>query len=126
LSVGGFDPQLVAGEDYDLHNRIMATYTIGKIEPKEIHLGEPKSLAEVARKHYYYGKTLRVFLRKNKERGIKQVSPIRDAYTSNMRQFIEQPLMTAGFVVYQIVRYFSAVLGYAVSFFKGEDSTVKA
>ena len=113
VDVGGFDPKLVAGEDYDLHNRVIAKYSIGKIDSKEIHLGEPRTLREIAQKHYYYGKTIALFLDKNKDRGMKQVSPLRMAYLRNYKEFFKHPLLACGFVIYQIVRYSSGALGIA-------------
>ena len=112
-SVGGFDEELVAGEDYDLHNRIIKKYDnkIGRISPKEIHLGESKSLIEIAQKHYYYGKSIDSFLKKNRTRGLKQISPFRIAYFKNFRKFIRHPHLTMGFFIYQVVRYGSTALG---------------
>ena len=112
-SVGGFDDELVAGEDYDLHNRIIKKYNnnIGRINPKEIHLGEYKSLIEIVQKHYYYGKSIDSFLKKNKTRGLKQISPFRIAYLKNYREFIRHPYLTIGFLIYQFVRYGSTALG---------------
>jgi glycosyltransferase involved in cell wall biosynthesis len=124
LDVGGFDVSMVAGEDYDLHNRILKKYTIGRIAAKEIHLGEPRTLGEVARKHYYYGKTINLFLAKNKERGIRQVSPLRMAYIRNYKVFMSQPFMTLGFIVYQVVRYSSSILGLAASKIKSSPQSV--
>jgi GT2 family glycosyltransferase len=34
FDVGGFDPHLIYGEDYDLHNRVAKKYSIGRIRPK--------------------------------------------------------------------------------------------
>ncbi len=115
LSVGGFDVRLVYGEDYDLHNRIIKKYQIGKINAKEIHLGEYKSIKEVAKVNYYYGKTAALFLKKNKSRGLKQISPLRKAYLRNYKRFIRHPHLTAGFVVYQVVRYTSGGIGLLVN-----------
>jgi glycosyltransferase involved in cell wall biosynthesis len=111
ISIGGFDSQLVAGEDYDLHNRIIRKYAIGKIQSKEIHLGEPKSIGEIARKHFYYGKTINLFLEKNKQRGIKQISPIRTAYLHHYKEFFKHPILASGFLVYQMVRYSCSLVG---------------
>jgi glycosyltransferase involved in cell wall biosynthesis len=111
LKVGGFDTALVAAEDYDLHNRIAKQFRIGKIKYKEVHLGEPRSLKEIAEKHYYYGKTISAFLEKNKGRGIKQVTPIRSAYLRHYKQFLKHPMLSAGFIIYQVVRYATSAMG---------------
>lgn len=111
--VGGFDERLVAAEDYDFHNRLLRHgFKIGYIKSKEIHIGEPRSFLEIARKHYYYGKTLKRFLDANLERGIKQISPMRPAFIRNWKNFAKHPTLTMGFVVYQIVRYIAAGLGF--------------
>ncbi len=111
--IGGFDERLVAAEDYDFHNRLLkAGYKIGRIKAEEIHLGEPKSLWEVAKKHYYYGKTIVRFIEKNRGRGIKQLNPIRPAFIRHWKEFARHPLLTFGFIVYQLVKYFSGGLGY--------------
>jgi glycosyltransferase involved in cell wall biosynthesis len=114
LSVGGFDPELVACEDYDLHNRVVQKYSVGRITAKEVHIGEPKSIGEVAQKHYYYGKTIYSFLKKNKWKGIKQTGPLRKAFFKNYKEFLRNPSLTVGFIVYQIVRYFSGMCGIVV------------
>jgi glycosyltransferase involved in cell wall biosynthesis len=114
-SIGGYDIDLVANEDYDLHNRLVKkAYRIGRIKSKEIHIGEPKSLKEIARKHYYYGKTLVKFLEKNKGKGMKQLSPIRPAFVRHWKDFVYQPTLTLGFVIYQLVKFSSAGLGYLI------------
>jgi glycosyltransferase involved in cell wall biosynthesis len=115
-AIGGFNESLVAAEDYDLHNRLSEKgFKIGRIQAQEIHIGEPKSLWEVAKKHYYYGKTIGEFIKSNPQKGIKQLSPIRPAFIKHWKEFARHPILTLGFVIYQIVRYFSAVLGLLIS-----------
>ena len=110
--VGGFDEELVAAEDYDLHNRLLRYgFKIGYVTAKEMHIGEPRSLLEIARKHYYYGRTMKSFLDANPGRGLLQISPLRPALIRNWKNFAKNPVLTMGFVVYQIVRYFTAGLG---------------
>lgn len=114
--IGGFNESLVAGEDYDLHNRLLVHgFRIGYIKSKEIHIGEPRSLLEVARKHYYYGKTIKRFLDLNPERGIKQLSPLRFAFIRNRKNFAEHLSLTFGFMVYQTVKYLAAGFGFLSS-----------
>jgi glycosyltransferase involved in cell wall biosynthesis len=114
-SVGMFDESMVAGEDYDFHNRILAlNLKVGSINAQEIHLGEPKTLGDILRKHYYYGKSLKAFLKKNRKRGTRQLMPVRPAYLKHWRVFARQPKLAAGFIVYQIARYLAAMIGYAV------------
>lgn len=115
-AVGGFNEELTAAEDYDLHNRLLKCgCKIGETKAKEVHLGEPKTLMELARKHYYYGKTIKRFLKENPERGIKQLSPIRPAFLRNWKKFARYPILTVGFFVYQGVRYSAAGLGFFVA-----------
>jgi len=114
--VGGFNESLVAGEDYDLHNRLLKHgFKIGYIESKEIHVGEPRNLLEVARKHYYYGKTVKRFLDANPEKGIRQISPMRSAFITSRKSFAKHPLLTVGFVIYQFVKYSAAGFGFLFS-----------
>jgi len=115
-AVGGFDETLVACEDYDLHNRLLKKgFRVGRIKAQEIHIREPKSLWEVAKKHYYYGKTIGGFIKANPSKGIKQLSPIRPAFIKHRKEFAKHPILTLGFVIYQTVRYFSVGLGFLVS-----------
>ena len=112
LSVGGFDENLVAGDDYDLHNRLLeAGFRIGRIESEEIHIGEPRTLAEIVWKHYYYGKSIGRFIRKNPKRAMIQLSPFRMSYTKCLSNFLNSPLLMLGFTIYQIVRYIAAAIG---------------
>lgn len=111
LLLGGLDPELTYGEDYDLHNRIIEKYSIGKINSKEMHLGEYKSLIEIAKKNYYYGHFVSRFIKKNRKRGIKQVNPFRKVYFKQSGKFLCQPTLMLGFLIYQTVRYFSGSIG---------------
>ncbi|MDO8634567.1 MAG: glycosyltransferase [archaeon] len=111
--VSGFNENLLAAEDYDLHNRVLAEGAkIGFVTAKEVHIGEPTSLWEIAQKHYYYGKTIGQFLKQNPQRGTKQLSPIRGSYLKNWKKFLLNPVMFIGFLIYQIVRYTSAAAGF--------------
>jgi glycosyltransferase involved in cell wall biosynthesis len=110
--VGGFDETLVAGEDYDLQNRLVrSNIRIGRINAEEVHIGEPKTLAEIIRKHYYYGKSVGRFIKKDPVRALKQISPVRLGYIKEFRGIMRQPKHIMGLVVYQFVRYSSTIIG---------------
>jgi glycosyltransferase involved in cell wall biosynthesis len=110
--LGGFDESLVAGEDYDLHNRFLSKgFRYTRVDSIEVHKGEPRSVSETVLKHYYYGKSLGRFVKKNKYRAFRQLSPFRPAFLRHRDLFIGQPKLTTVFVFYTIVRYFSAFAG---------------
>ncbi len=118
-AVGGFDETIIAAEDYDLHNRIVKKgYKVGRIKGQEIHIGEPKTLAEVVRKHYYYGKNIQNYIAKNSQFSKKQFSPVRLSYLKHASQFVENPKLAIGFAIYQFVRYFSTAVGLLTTRFK--------
>jgi glycosyltransferase involved in cell wall biosynthesis len=122
-AIGGFRENLVAAEDYDLYNRLKRTsYRIGKIKSQELHIGEPKRLMDIVRKQYYYGSTIRGFLRANPTAGVIQLNPIRLPLIRNWRKFAKHPLLTVGFVVYYIVQYTSAAAGLIMSYIKKRGS----
>ena len=114
-AIGGFDESLIAGEDYDIHNRLLAAgYRVGgPIVPRERHLGEPETLGEIARKSFFYGRTMRRFLERNGARGVAQMSPFRTAYARHWRSFVRRPDLAAGFIVMQTVKYASGAAGLA-------------
>lgn len=115
-AVGGFNEELIAAEDYDLHNRLLKYgCKIGETEAKEMHLGEPKTLGELVRKYYYYGKTIKSFLKENPKRGRMQLSPMRPAFLRNWKEFVRHPALTVGFFVYQAVKYSVTGLGFLVA-----------
>jgi len=110
--INGFDETLIACEDYDFHNRIKELgYKFAYVDVEEKHLGEPKSIIDIAKKHYYYGKKISKFINK-KNNSVWQLCPLREAYFKNWKKFIRHPMLAAGFIVYQFVRYGSAVCGY--------------
>ena len=110
--LGGFDESLVAGEDYDLHRRLLATGAqIGRIGPGEVHVGEPTTLADVWNKHFYYGTTLGRYLVKHRGFAVKQLSPVRPAMVKHWREFVGQPALSVAFVAYLFVKYAAGLAG---------------
>jgi len=119
-AVGGFDEQLVAGEDYDIHNRMLARgFRLAVIEPVEVHLGEPTSLVDFVTKSYYYGTTFSRFLAKNGARGIAQVNPVRAAFFRNWRSFVRHPGLGLAFCGLQLLKYGAGACGMVAALVRG-------
>jgi glycosyltransferase involved in cell wall biosynthesis len=111
-SIGGFDEAIVAGDDYDIHDRLVKNgFKIGRIKAEEVHIGEPKTLAEVVQKYCYYGKNIGSFIRKDPRKALRQLSPLRESYTKSLSNFFSDPILIVGFVVYQFVKYTAAAIG---------------
>lgn len=111
-SIDGFDVSLVAGDDYDLHNRLLRSgFRIGRIRAQETHVGEPRTMAEIFRKHYYYGQNIGRFIEKNRDEALKQLSPLRRSLVTGLSASRREPAVIIGFFVYQFLRYAAATLG---------------
>ncbi len=111
-AVGGFDETLVAADDYDLHNRLLKRgYKIGRIKSEEIHLGEPKTLADVFQKHYFYGRNIEHFIGKDPRKALEQLNPLRRSYRTGFPELLRNPPLLAGFAIYQFVRYTAGTIG---------------
>jgi glycosyltransferase involved in cell wall biosynthesis len=111
-SIGGFDVDLVAGDDYDLQNRLIKKgYRVGRIDAQETHIGEPKTLSEIFRKHYYYGQNIGQFIEKNQDKAISQLSPIRLSLLKGFSESSHEPQLIVGYLVYQLLRYAAAGMG---------------
>lgn len=125
-NVGGFDEALYGPEDYDFHNRFVDMgFRWGRIKSWELHLGEPKTLSDVWRKHFFYGRQMYHYVKKHPVRGRRQLSPFRISFVRHWRSFIKQPLLFAGLVIYLIVKFTSGGLGYISELSKLSTSEVE-
>lgn len=78
LEVGGFDRNLIIGEDLDLYARLSEhKYRIGSVNAVEWHAGEPQTLKDISRRSFYYGKTVRSYFKKKKDYAVRQLSPFK-------------------------------------------------
>ena len=105
--IGGFDEELVQLEEDFQHRLDKAGYKTGRINSREYHLHEEDNLWKVFKKFYYYGKHCRHYLKTHKNRGIKQLNPIRP----NLKIFLKHPKLLVGMVIYKIIQYLGGGLG---------------
>lgn len=130
-NIGMFDEDLIAGEDFDLHNRIVqAGYKWKHVDAVEYHLGEPKNIREVWEKFYYYGKTIKRYQEKNKAIAKKQFVFFRPSFLRILRSLILRPNLFIAFFVYIFVKntagFVGILYGYPGDLKKGQpQSTIK-
>ena len=111
-SVGGFDESLVAGEDFDIHNRIVAAgYKWDHLDATETHIGEPKTIKDVWDKFYYYGRTIRRYQTKSGARGKQQLGFFRPSFKKFQRDLIKTPKLFVAFWFYMVVKYAAGAAG---------------
>jgi len=111
-AVGMFDESLIAGEDFDLHNRlVVAGYQWAHADAVENHLGEPKSILEVWHKFYYYGRTYGRYRAKHRGVAKKQFVFFRPTYRKIQRQLMASPKLFAAFYFYLAVKYLAGLAG---------------
>ena len=115
LSIGGYDENIVAWEDYDLHNRLLSEgCKVACLQDSALwHLGEASSLREVVVRMIKYGKTgsLGSFTKKHGLSGLKQISIIRPSFFRHRDYFVTDPLHFVGIFIMKSVQTLSVALG---------------
>lgn len=115
-AVGGFDENLVANEDFDLHNRIVERgYRWTHVDAIEVHLGEPKNILEVWNKFYYYGRTIGNYIKKDKQNK-KHINIIRPSFRNIYKMMYKEGGISlfCAFWMYMGVKFIAGGVGYLV------------
>ncbi len=118
LAVGGFNPAMISGEDWDLRNRILKSgHSIDKISSIIHHNEGKRSLYEILKKKYYYAQNADEYITNNVQ-GIKDiiVYVIRPALYKNIGMLIKHPRHMPG--VFLMVYLEFLVGGFAAIVFK--------
>jgi GT2 family glycosyltransferase len=77
-SVGGFDPDLYAGEDLDFHKRFLKLgYRMGYARATYWHLGSPANLKGLLNRSLYYSSNNLRYASKNPLIALKRLNPLR-------------------------------------------------
>ena len=98
--IEGYDPNLEAGEDWDMDLRIRkAGFKIGRIKAPIMHHEGHLRFQDVIIKRMYYGRFLKKYVRKHPEVAKKQLSPLRSAFSRNWRRLAGDPLHTLGLLL---------------------------
>ncbi len=112
FDVGGYDRSLIAGEDFDLGDRIKKRgHKINRVDSFIKH-HEVRTFWQILRKHYYYGKEMGKYLKKYPSTGTKRFFIMRPAYIRNWRLFVKDPIHGIGLIFMKLIQYFMAGLGF--------------
>lgn len=114
--IGGFDEEITAGEDYDFQNKLKREgFKTGFVDAEALHLGEPTSFWAHMKKYYSYGKDFGNYRRKNNKEAGQQLAFFRSVYLKNWKKFLCHPILSLGFFIYNICKYFFGGLGFLKS-----------
>lgn len=115
--IGGFDETLYGPEDYDFHNRFVAVgFQWGRINAKEFHLGEPKTLIDIWYKHYWYGKQMLFYFKKHPSISLLQFNPIRISYFRHFTIILRHPLLALGLIIMTVTKFIAGGLGLFIAY----------
>ncbi|MDP3998678.1 MAG: glycosyltransferase [bacterium] len=113
LRLNGYDEQLIASEDWDLHQRAKKIGAkVGRTKNFVIHHVRENSPLSAAGKKYYYGRTLAQYVKKHPGLAFAQYQPFRMAFIRNFRKLVAHPLLSFGLFVLKFAEYFGGGLGF--------------
>lgn len=110
LSVGGFDPALVGGEDWDLDQRMRQVGAIGRIAAPIYHDEGPLRLGKLIRKKEHYADTLQAYRCRHPERARMQLAlaPRLGLFLRQPNQLVRHPTLTLGLLCLGVAEWFAA------------------
>jgi arabinofuranan 3-O-arabinosyltransferase len=112
ISLGGYNTQLEAGEDWDLQSRARgARLSIGRVQAKIVHDEGDLTLSAILKKKYAYGRAIGNYLRLSPHVGAKQIDPFRRVLSPSLKVFSEDPLQGAGVLIMRTLEFASAGVG---------------
>ncbi len=93
LSVGGYDEEMFAGEDWNLFDRMVQKgFTYGRCQSFINHqIGRLTALGMIKKK-FYYGTNIKVFLKKGKSKSARRNPLLRPAIFRNAHYLLKSPI----------------------------------
>jgi len=111
-SLGGYDPELEAGEDWDLNQRVRkAGYKIGRIGACIRHNERKLTLWRAMEKKNHYGRTIKKYERKHPLDSKQQLRLIRPAYIRNWKRLARDPSHALGLFLLKACELMALKLG---------------
>jgi GT2 family glycosyltransferase len=102
---GGYDERLTGPEDWELAARVAAAETVGRTAARIIHHEGRLTLAGLARKKFYYGRSFARYIRLEPQLAKRQLTPMRPAFVHHRRRLAKTPLLMLAMVAMKIVEF---------------------
>ena len=117
LKVGGFDENLTGQEDWDLRDKVIRKgYKISRIKSRTMHHEGKITPSIRIRRKYYYGKTLKRYVKKyEKKNSLNKIPFLRSCYYNQWRLLISYPHYTLGFIYLKMIETIATGLGVVIS-----------
>lgn len=110
--VNGYDENLIGWEDWDLAQKLRQRgFRITRVGPLTIHHEGKVSLTARTKKKYYYGKTVKTYIKKHENVSRKQINLFRSAYLRNWELLARDPAHAAGFLLMKVLESIAVALG---------------
>ncbi|MGB9714459.1 MAG: galactosyltransferase-related protein [Candidatus Bathyarchaeales archaeon] len=108
--VGGYDNNLVTGEDFELAQRIYkAGFSVKRCSAIIRHREENLSLKKLVKKVFYYGEKLPTYIRKEPTLAFKTSSPIR--FLKHISLLRNHPIQFVGLCLLKLIEYLAYIAG---------------
>lgn len=118
-AVGGYDTNMVSGEDWDLSQRIEAKGTLARIDAYIHHNEGHISLFQTIKKKYYYAQLFANYTRKsgNTHNVTQQMSIVGryQLFFSNPRKLFHNPILGIGMLFMKTCEFGFGGLGYLIA-----------
>jgi glycosyltransferase involved in cell wall biosynthesis len=113
-AVGGYDELLSAGEDWDLHERVLAKGgVVGRIEARIFHDEGSLTLSTMVRKKFYYGRTLGRYARNHPRSAASKL--LRTALIRRPELLARDPVHAVGLILMKILEACAVLAGVAAA-----------
>ena len=110
--VGGWDQNMISGEDWDLTRRVREKYEVGRINSPIYHHEGKLNLIKTAKKKYYYTVMAKPYLKKNPMTFQKIFHfGVRPAFFRNWRLLIADPIHAFGLFILKVVEFSAGIFG---------------
>ena len=119
LDAGGYDTELVSGEDWDLSRRIAKQAPLGRIDELIMHNEGRLSLTRTLQKKYYYAGKSAAYLAKNPvdSKLASQEGPIQryKLFFSQPGRLLHNPIVGFGMLLMKTCEFGFGGMGYLAS-----------
>jgi len=119
--VGGYSEAMIAGEDFDIHDKLKASgFKIARTDVALTH-HEPAGFWSVVQKKFYYGSKMRDYFKSAGPTGVKRFAPVKPAFLRQWRLLARDPLHGAGLLAMKTTQWTAGLIGLALSYLKSSQ-----